>query len=137
MNLVNPLGEYLRSLRQSRDLTAQDVAQRCQVPVSVILNLEHGDTPDDDVLHTLSKGLNIALVDLHRISQGELLPLPELPAPVPLMDGPDSGDAPGAERPLTILEAIRGLSPAQIEKVMDYVQLLKLAERGGRRTTSP
>lgn len=137
MSMANPLGEYLRSLRQSRDMTAQDIALRCQIPVSVVLDLEHGDSPDDEVLHTLSKGLGIPLVDLHRISQGEPLPLPELPAPVPMMDG-ESGDAgDDEERPLTILEAIRGLSPAQIEKVMDYVQLLKLAERGRRRTTLP
>lgn len=137
MNLTNPLGEYLRSLRQSRDMTAQDIAQRCQIPVSVILDLEHGDTPDDDVLHLISRGLNIPLVDLHRISQGEMLPLPELPAPVSLGGEPLADDPLGGDRPMTILEAVRGLTPAQIEKVMDYVQLLKLAERGRPRTTSP
>lgn len=135
MDLANPLGEYLRSLRQSRSMTAQDIAQRCQLPVSVILNLEHGDMPDDDVLHTLSQGLGIPLIDLHRISQGEPLPLPEV-TPAPL-DGAAMDEVANEDRPVTIVEAIRGLSPAQIEKVMDYVQLLKLAERGRRRSTLP
>ncbi|MNY00045.1 hypothetical protein D3C86_1325250 [compost metagenome] len=40
------------------------------------------------------------------------------------------------ERSPTILEAVRGLSPAQIEKVMDYIQLLKLAELGRKRSLS-
>lgn len=131
MELANPLGEYLRSLRQSRDMTAQDIAQRCQIPVSVVLDLEHGDKPDDEVLHTLSQGLGIPLVDLHRIAQGEPLPLPDVAPPLPTMEPPVDEE----DRPMTILEAIRGLSPAQIEKVMDYVQLLKLADKGRRRTT--
>ncbi len=135
MDLANPLGEYLRSLRQSRSMTAQDIAQRCQLPVSVILDLEHGDKPDDDILHTLSQGLGIPLVDLHRIAQGEPLPLPEVAPVLPTLEPVEDLD--DENRPMTILEAIRGLSPAQIEKVMDYVQLLKLAERGRRRSTLP
>lgn len=134
MDLANPLGEYLRSLRQSRDMTAQDIAQRCQIPVSVVLDLEHGDKPDDEVLHTLSQGLGIPLVDLHRIAQGEPLPLPEVAPPLPTLE-PSVDLEDEDERPMTILEAIRGLTPAQIEKVMDYVQLVKLAEKGRRRTT--
>ena len=48
-------------------------------------------------------------------------------------DGPSSSDR-SQERVDTMLEALRGLNPSQIEKVMDYITLLKLAEKGRRRT---
>ncbi|MBO9542352.1 helix-turn-helix transcriptional regulator [bacterium] len=143
MSFANPLGEFLRSFRQARGLTAMDVAQRCQIPVSVVLDIEHGDKPDADTMRTLSEGLAIPLVDLHRVAQGEKV---ELPAPTMLPAVPET--VPAAvmppvhdpfdeiERSPTILEAVRGLSPAQIEKVMDYIQMLKLAELGRKRSLS-
>lgn len=139
MSFANPLGEFLRSFRQARGLTAMDVAQRCQIPVSVVLDIEHGDRPDADTMRTLSEGLAIPLVDLHRVAQGETLELPSLG---PLPHVPETVPAPAhepfeaIERSLTVLEAIRGLSPAQIEKVMDYIQLLKQAEVGRKRSLS-
>lgn len=133
MSYASSLGTYLRSYRQASGMTAQDVAQRCQVPVSVILDLEHGDRPDAELMQALSQGLSIPLVDLHRIAQGEL---PGVPAPVapPAVEAvPEPVE--DLDRSPTMLEAVRGLSPAQIEKVMDYIQLLKQAELGRRRAT--
>lgn len=131
MTQASRLGEYLRSMRQARGITVQDVAQMCQMPVSVLLDVEHGDRPDTDTLAALAEGLAMNLVDLHRLAQGELLNLPLLREPM--------GDVPPVpeeeERSPTLLEAIQGLSPAQLEKVLDYVQLLKLAERGRRHPT--
>jgi transcriptional regulator with XRE-family HTH domain len=143
MSFANPLGEFLRSFRQARGLTAMDVAQRCQIPVSAVLDVEHGDKPDSDTMRVLSEGLAIPLVDLHRVAQGEVV---ELPAPGPLppvtpvmpvsVAPPVRDDFDEIERSPTILEAVRGLSPAQIEKVMDYIQLLKQAEIGRKRSLS-
>lgn len=143
MSFANPLGDFLRAFRQGRGLTAMDVAQRCQIPVSVVLDIEHGDKPDADTFRTLSEGLAIPLVDLHRVAQGETVELPThgmLPhvAEVlpPAAATPIEDPFEEIERSPTILEAVRGLSPAQIEKVMDYIQLLKQAELGRKRSLS-
>jgi transcriptional regulator with XRE-family HTH domain len=132
MSPTNSLGTFLRTYRQNGGLTAQDLAQRCQVPVSVILDLEHGDRPEPEHLQALSEGLGIPLVEIHRIAQGE--PTAFL-APTP-RSLPDLEPASDLDRSPTILEAVQGLSPAQIEKVMDYIQLLKHAEQGRRQSAS-
>ncbi|MNL67028.1 hypothetical protein D3C87_1915790 [compost metagenome] len=96
-------------------------------------------------MRTLSEGLAIPLVDLHRVAQGETVELPGLgPGPMPPVPeslpasvaAPVHEDFDEFERSPTILEAVRGLSPAQIEKVMDYIQLLKQAELGRARSLS-
>lgn len=116
-----------------------DVAQRCQIPVSVVLDLEHGDAADPDMLRILSEGLSLSLVDLHRVAQGEQLPLPSKNSqPLPLGPEPieDLSEGPDLDRSLTVIQAMQGLNAAQIEKVLDYVQLLKQAENGRRGSAS-
>lgn len=132
MSQTNPLGQFLRGYRQANDMTAQDVAQKCQVPVSVVLDVEHGIKPDQDMMRTLSEGLGIPLIDLHRVAQGEPLEIPALiAAPLPAESVLQESDSP------TLFSALQGLSPAQIEKVLDYVQLLKQAEVGRRYSKTP
>lgn len=129
MMSASRLGGYLRRMRQERGYTVQDVAQMCQMPVSVLLDVEHGDRPDPETLTALAEGLGMSIVDLHRLAQGEELEQPWIEAPVVEAAPPDP------ERSPTVLEAIQGLSPAQLDKVLDYIQLLKLAERGRRGTS--
>ena len=124
MTQANSLGEFLRSYRQANAMTAQDVAQRCQVPVSVVLDIEHGIAPDSDMLRTLSEGMSIPLIDLHRVAQGEYLEIPSSQARTVSVEG--NGDSP------TLVSAIEGLNPIQIEKVLDYILLLKQADVGKR-----
>lgn len=130
MTKASRLGEYLRSMRQARGFAVQDVAQMCQLPVSILLDVEHGDRPETEILAALAEGLGVSLVDLHRLAQGESLALPL--GPEPLIEALAETDL---ERSPTVLEAVQGLSPAQLEKVLDYIQLLKLAERGKLRAT--
>lgn len=132
MSQTNFLGEFLRGYRQANDMTAQDVAQRCQIPVSTVLDVEHGVHPDHDLMRTLSEGMGIPLIDLHRVAQGESLEMPSL-APTPI---PEGGALNDSDSP-TLYSAMQGLSPAQIEKVLDYVQLLKQAEVGRRHIKTP
>ncbi|MEB3187093.1 MAG: helix-turn-helix transcriptional regulator [bacterium] len=136
MRMVNSLSELLRAVREARNWTVQDLSGRCQVPLSVLLDVEHGEIPDADTLRALAEGLGVRLIDLDRLRAGEPIPVSEA---TQTLDDLVAGEppVPEEERPLTILEALRGLNPSQIEKVMDYITLLKLAEKGRRRAARP
>jgi transcriptional regulator with XRE-family HTH domain len=132
MRMVSSLSELLRAVREARNWTVQDLSGRCQLPLSLLLDVEHGEVPDGDTLRSLSEGLGVRLVDLDRLRVGEPIPVSEA---THALDAIVSEETPLADedRPLTILEALRGLNPSQIEKVMDYISLLKQAEKGRRR----
>jgi transcriptional regulator with XRE-family HTH domain len=136
MRMVNSLSELLRAVREARNWTVQDLSGRCQVPLSVLLDVEHGEIPDADTQRALAEGLGVRLIDLDRLRAGEPIPVSEA---TQTLDQLVEGElpVPEEERPLTILEALRGLNPSQIEKVMDYITLLKLAEKGRRRAARP
>ncbi len=134
MRMVNSLSELLRAVREARNWTVQDLSGRCQVPLSLLLDIEHGEIPDSDTLRALAEGLGVRLIDLDRLRVGEPIPVTEATQTLDALVSSEAPTADEEERPLTILEALRGLNPSQIEKVMDYITLLKLAEKGRRRT---
>jgi transcriptional regulator with XRE-family HTH domain len=113
----NGLSDFLRQYRQEHDLTVQELAQRCQIPMATLIGLEYGDRPTDEDLEAIARGIDLPLRTLVRASIGEAVEI-RLPA----------HESP-SERPSTLLEAIQGLTPSQIEKAKDYIQYLRWAER--------
>lgn len=113
----NDLSEFLRQYRQANGLTVQELAMRCQIPMSTLMGLEYGDRPTDEDLEAIARGVDLPLRTVLRASLGEQVDM-RLPA-----------TEPPAERPSTLLEAIQGLSPSQIEKVKDFILYLRWAER--------
>lgn len=111
------LADFLKQYRQDNGLTVQDLAQRCQIPMATLMGLELGDRPLDEDLEALARGLDMTLQTIRRASVGEPVLAPPPPAETP------------TERPATLLEAIRGLTPSQIEKVKDFIAYLRWAER--------
>ncbi len=113
----NALSEFLRQYRQTNGLTVQELAQICQIPMATVMGLEYGDRPQEEDLEAIARGLEMPLSTIRRASLGE--PVPMVPA-APSSDGP---------RPSTLLDAIQGLSPTQIEKTKDYIRFLRWTEQ--------
>lgn len=112
----NDLSEFLRQYRHAHGLTVQELAQRCQMPMAILMGLEYGDRPTDEDLENIARGVDLPLRTVLRASLGEQVEtrLPEA--------------TPAAERPSTLLEAIQGLSPSQIEKAKEFILYLRWAE---------
>lgn len=123
MELSNPLGEFLREYRNTHQMTMMDLAQRCQVNMSAIMGVEQGDRADPELVKALAEGLHMTVDDLRRIERGDRLTLTiqDTFAPVATADTQQA-----------LQDAIHELSDAQAEKVLDFITLLKLAERGRR-----
>lgn len=113
----NALSEFLRQYRHDHGLTVQELAMRCQIPMATVMGLEYGDPPQDEDLEALARGLEMSLGTIRRASLGD---------PVPM---PTTGLAPTDDRPATLLEAIQGLTPTQIEKAKDYIRFLRWSDR--------
>jgi len=113
----NALSEFLRQYRHEHGLTVQELAMRCQIPMATVISLEYGDRPQEEDLEAIARGLEMPLSTIRRASLGEPIPMRE-----------PEGDGDGA-RPMTLLEAIQGLSPTQIEKTKDYIRFLRWAEK--------
>lgn len=111
----NALSEFLRQYRQSHGLTVQELAMRCQIPMATVMGLEYGDRPQEEDLEAIARGLEMPLSTIRRASLGE---------PIPVREAEADGD-----RPMTLLEAIQGLSPTQIERTKDYIRFLRWAEK--------
>jgi transcriptional regulator with XRE-family HTH domain len=110
----NALSEFLRQYRHTNGLTVQELAQICQIPMATVIGLEYGDRPQEEDLEAIARGLEMPLSTIRRASLGEPVPAP------PSADGP---------RPSTLLEAIQGLSPLQIEKTKDYIRFLRWTDQ--------
>ena len=113
----NALSEFLRQYRHEHGLTVQELAMRCQIPMATVMGLEYGDRPQEEDLEAIARGLEMPLSTIRRASLGE---------PIPMREPEGDGDG---DRPMTLLEAIQGLSPTQIEKTKDYIRFLRWAEK--------
>jgi len=113
----NALSEFLRQYRQEHGLTVQELAMICQIPMATVMGLEYGDRPQEEDLEAIARGLEMPLSTIRRASLGEPIPMA---VTEPEVDG---------ERPMTLLEAIQGLSPTQIEKTKDFIRFLRWAEK--------
>lgn len=112
----NDLSDFLRHYRHAHGLTVQELAQRCQMPMAILMGLEYGDRPTDEDLENIARGVDMPLRTVLRASLGE-----PVEALVPEV-------APTPERPSTLQDAIQGLSPSQIEKAKDFILYLRWAE---------
>ena len=133
----NALPEFLRQYRQTHGLTVQELAMRCQIPMATLMGLEYGDRPEEEDLEAIARGLELPLPMVRRASLGEPMPVPESPyaslfeeetaTPDPLeLPRPD-------DRATTLLEAIQGLTPSQIEKTKDFIRFLRWSEQQDAR----
>lgn len=116
----NALAEFLRLYRHEHGLTVQELAIRCQIPMATVMSLEYGDRPQEEDLEALARGLEMPLGTIRRASLGE--PVPETAF---------RPSAPGPEAASTLLDAIQGLNPAQIEKTKEFIRFLRWAEQQG------
>lgn len=117
----NALSEFLRQYRHENGLTVQELAMRCGIPMATVIGLEYGDRPQEEDLEAIARGLEMPLSTIRRASLGE---------PVPMRGpAPDPGEALTPVRPSTLLEAIQGLTPTQIEKTKDYIRFLRWSEQ--------
>jgi transcriptional regulator with XRE-family HTH domain len=71
MDALKLFGEHLRGLRKERDLTREELAQRCQMFAPYLGEIERGEkNPTLLTLHKIADGLGISL--------GELVSVPAL-----------------------------------------------------------
>lgn len=117
----NALSEFLRQYRHTHGLTVQELAMRCQIPMATVMGLEYGDRPQEEDLEAIARGLEMPLSTIRRASLGEPIPMS-----APASDHPDGHEA---DRPMTLLEAIQGLSPSQIDKTKDFIRFLRWSEQ--------
>lgn len=67
--MKNPLaakafGVHLRRIRESRELSQQELADLCDLSRRTIIRIENGDSTNLDVLVSLAKGLEIDFSEL-------------------------------------------------------------------------
>jgi len=133
----NALPEFLRQYRHTHGLTVQELAMRCQIPMATLMGLEYGDRPQEEDLEALARGLELPLPMVRRASLGEAMPVPESPYPAAFEGDGETEDALELPRPddraTTLLEAIQGLSPSQIEKTKDFIRFLRWSDQQDAR----
>lgn len=129
----NALSEFLRQYRHENRLTVQELAMRCGIPMATVIGLEYGDRPQEEDLEAIARGLEMPLSTIRRASLGEAVPMKETAAG---HDGDLTTDLPvvlPGDRPSTLLDAIQGLTPTQIEKTKEYIRFLRWAEQQDAR----
>lgn len=133
----NALPEFLRQYRKTHGLTVQELAMRCQIPMATLMGLEYGDRPNEDDLEAIARGLELPLGLVRRVSLGEAVAVPEasfdgaFEAETALhdpLDLPRSDD-----RASTLLEAIQGLTPSQIERTKEFIRFLRWCDQQDAR----
>ena len=129
----NALSEFLRQYRHENRLTVQELAMRCGIPMATVIGLEYGDRPQEEDLEAIARGLEMPLSTIRRASLGEPIPMK---GPAADHDGEHAGELPGTlsgDRPSTLLDAIQGLTPTQIDKTKDYIRFLRWSEQQDAR----
>lgn len=119
---TSSLGSYLQAYRSQQRLTLQELAELCQLSIATLLDVEQGAKADPDTMRALSEGLEVSLEELYRVaSGGHQVSLTTI------------ASEPGEEWSgfaTTLAQAAKDLSLQQLRQVVDYIGLLKLAERG-------
>ena len=103
------VGRTIRNLRRSRDMSVDALAARVGVTRQQIIRLEAGTTGTPLArLHNIAEALGVLLEDL-------------LPS--------RKNDGQAHEHDMAFSFRGRGLSPEEIEKVLDYITLLESARK--------